>query len=479
MTHVVTPFRFRPVGQQMLVTNEVGDFTFTDDEFVDRFATNSLTAADTRQMESISALINTEEPWRITSLGRRLRKRHRSTNAGIQYLIVIPTLRCNLSCAYCQVSRAPLNADGFDWTDVEIGQFEAFLQTLPGPRLKVEFQGGEPSLRPDLLMQLIEMVRRRFERPEFVICTNLIELTPAFLDVVSQSDVTISTSIDGDVEATTSNRTGSDDTSLQFFTNLQYVIATYGPSKVSALPTITEATIDKPAATVDLYAKLGFHGVFLRPVNYMGFARKQHAALSHDIERWNKFYFSALDHIREVNRTRYFEEFYLALQLRSIFAGLDNGFVDYRSPSRFGLDYCVIDFDGKIYPTDEARMLSRVRHVDLAIGSLSAGLTRARADELNAGAMHQGNPDCVHCAYLPYCGIDVIDDLSRYGRVDLPKDDTWFCRKQTSLFDFIFEKIAERDKDYLDLFLKWIYRREDPPLTYELFYDPTSFQSDI
>ncbi|WP_374650571.1 His-Xaa-Ser system radical SAM maturase HxsB [Dongia sp.] len=479
MADIVTPFRFKPFGEQILITNEVGDFTFTDGEFIERFATDAMTATDRRQMESISAIVSPNEPWRITSLGRRLRKRHRSANAGIQYLIVIPTLRCNLSCAYCQVSRAPLTAEGFDWTDQQIQQFEVFLQTLPGPRLKVEFQGGEPSLRPDLLMRLIEVVRRRFDKPEFVICTNLIELTPAFREVLRQPDVTISTSIDGDIEATTSNRTASDETSHQFFTNLRHVIATYGPSKVSALPTITEATIDKPAATVDLYANLGFHGVFLRPVNYMGFARKQHAALSHDIAKWNKFYFLALDHIKEVNRTRYFEEFYLALQLRSIFAGLGTGFVDYRSPSRFGLDYCVIDFDGQIYPTDEARMLSRVRHVDLAIGSLSTGLARKRADELNAGAMHQGNPDCVHCAYLPYCGIDVIDDLSRYGRVDLPKDDTWFCRKQISLFDFIFEKIAERDKDYLDLFLKWIYRREDPPLTYELFYDSTAFQSDI
>jgi His-Xaa-Ser system radical SAM maturase HxsB len=477
MSRVVTPLRFRPLGECLLLTNEVGDFTFADDKIIDRFASDALTTSDIRQLESISVLVSEKEPWRLTSLGRRLRRKHHASSGGIQYLIVIPTLRCNLSCAYCQVSRAPLNAEGFDWQSVQVDQFKAFLDTLPSSRLKVEFQGGEPSLRPDLLLSLIDLVRERFDDPEFVVCTNLIELTPAFLKVLEQPDVTISTSIDGNIDATTSNRTGSDETSLQFFENLNYIINTFGADKVSALPTITEATIDHPKSIVDLYADLGFHGVFLRPVNYMGFARKQHAALSHDIARWNAFYFAALDHIKDLNKTRYFEEYYLALQLRSIFAGAESGFVDYRSPSRFGLDYCVIDFDGQIYPTDEARMLSRVHHVNLSIGSLAEGIEKSRNAELNAGAMHQGNPDCVHCAYLPYCGIDVIDDLSRYGRVDLPKDNTWFCRKQISLFDFIFGRIAARDREYLDLFLKWIYRREDPPPTYELFYDSAATQS--
>ena len=71
---------------------------------------------------------------------------------------------------------------------------------------------------------------------------------------------------------------------------------------------------------------------------------------------------------------QFFEEFYLSLLVRSIFAGLEHGFVDFRSPARFAHDYCVVDFDGTIYPTDEARMLSRTRYVDLAIGSLENGI---------------------------------------------------------------------------------------------------------
>src|SRR5690606_13771281 len=101
--------------------------------------------------------------------------------------------------------------------------------------------------------------------------------------------------------------------------------------------------------------------------------------------------------------------------VRGIFADLSHGFVDFRSPSRFGEGYCVVDFDGRLYPTDEARMLSRTGHIDLSIGTLASGIDQDRTSQLNLQAIHHVDPDCQHCAYMPYCGIDLIDDISRYG----------------------------------------------------------------
>ena len=80
-----------------------------------------------------------------------------------------------------------------------------------------------------------------------------------------------------------------------------------------------------------------------------------------------EFYGSALDCIGEINQSRYFK-FYLAMLLRSIFIPA-TGYVDFRSPARYGNHYMVIDYDGTLYPTDEA-MLSRTRHVDLSLGNL-------------------------------------------------------------------------------------------------------------
>jgi hypothetical protein len=37
------------------------------------------------------------------------------------------------------------------------------------------------------------------------------------------------------------------------------------------------------------------------------------------------------------------------------------------------------------------------------------------------------------------------------------------------LFDFIFEKVEQQDREWLDIFLKWISKSNDPITSYELF----------
>jgi His-Xaa-Ser system radical SAM maturase HxsB len=468
---MLTPFRFRPVADRMLVTNEAGEYGIFDDGVIDRLFAKTLSDTESQKLRDLSIIFPDGETWPLASLMRRLRQKHKPAQAHLSYLIVIPTLRCDLSCSYCQVSRASLDAKGFDWTDEHVAQFEGFLDRMSGDRLKLEFQGGEPTVRPDLLRRIIDLSKRRFPKAEFVICTNLTRITPEIEDIFARDDVTLSTSIDGPPAVMTANRTGGADISDAVFRNFEYIVGKYGSSKVSALPTITDKTIGDPKALIDLYVSLGFQSIFLRPVNFMGFARKKHTSLSRDFETWNEFYGKAIEYIAEINETRYFEEFYLSLIVRSIFASAPNGYVDLRSPSRFASDYCVIDFDGTLYPSDEARMLSRTRTVDLSIGSLASGFDAGKLEALNRHAINQTHPDCIHCAYLPYCGIDIVDDISREGRIDVPKHETWFCKRQTALFDLIFEKVARQDARYMSMFLKWLYRRETPPPSFELLHD--------
>lgn len=471
MSPTVTPFRFRLVSDQMLLTNEAGDYKFFEPDVVGRFFTGGLSKEETRDLQNLSVLIQDGDEWRLASLMRRIRATHTRPRGRLSYLIVIPTLRCDLSCSYCQVSRAPLNAEGFDWTDARVDEFEGFLETVDSDHLKLEFQGGEPTLRPDLLTRIIEICTRRFKTAEFAICTNLTRITDEAEAVFARDDVVISTSIDGPSATMTVNRTHSPEVSEAVFRNLEYIIGKYGPDKVSALPTVTEQGLDKPEKLIDFYVSIGFQSIFLRPVNFMGFARSAYSDLSHDVAAWNRFYHRALDHIVTINESRYFEEYYLSLLVRSIFGGLQHGYVDIRSPSRFGSDYCVIDFDGTLYPSDEARMLSRTRSADLSIGTMADRFDEEKLRQLNSHAINQVHPDCEHCAYMPYCGIDTVDDISRYGRIDLPKHETWFCQRHIALFDLIFDKVATQDRRYLTVFLKWLYRRADPPETFELFYD--------
>ena len=120
---------------------------------------------------------------------------------------MVPTLRCDLSCAYCQVSRAPITAKGFDWDKDIISHFDQYLDGLETQRVKIEFQGGEVTLRPDLIKEIIEICESKFSETEFVIFTNLLTINKEIEEIYQKDNVVISTSIDGSEDVMDLNRT--------------------------------------------------------------------------------------------------------------------------------------------------------------------------------------------------------------------------------------------------------------------------------
>jgi len=470
-TKQLTPFRFRNVGAQTLLTNEVGDYGFFENEIIEKIFSDNLSKDEESRLGELLISFDESQNWKLLALAKRLKDKLPLKNEKLSYLLIIPTLRCDLSCSYCQVSRAPLNAEGFDWDDTTIKKFHDYIEGMKTDRIKIEFQGGEATLRPDLIKQVIDICEGKFSEAEFVVCTNLLTISKEMDEIYRKDNVSISTSIDGPEEVMDQNRTQNLEQANYFFRNLEYVNKEYGSGKVSALPTITEKMLDNPKNLIDFYISLGFDSIFLRPVNYMGFARKNFKELSNEIDRWNRFYEESIEYIIKLNESIYFEEFHFSLLLKNIVQFPNRGFVDFRSPSFFLQDYGVIDFDGKIYPSDEARMLSRTKHVDLSVGAIGGSLDTNKINEMNWSSINQIEPDCLHCVYMPFCGIDIIDDMSRYNRVDSPKLDSWFCRRSMSTFDLIFKKIENRNVEWLDVFLKWIYHSNNPPKTYEIFYD--------
>jgi radical SAM protein with 4Fe4S-binding SPASM domain len=243
------------------------------------------------------------------------------------------------------------------------------------------------------------------------------------------------------------NRTHAPQVTGAFFDNLRTVLDRYGTSKVSALPTIPPRHFSQITEIIDAYAGLGFHNIYLRPVSYHGFARKQFADVRLEIAPWLDTYKRALRHIfdRNTQTDAPFTEFNLQLALKRIFTPGHNNHVDFRSPNPAGHDYVVVNHDGAIYASDEARMLARIGESGFAIGDLARGLDQDAADALTWNQIAEVHEDCIHCAFQPYCGSDIIDDLARSGRIDQPKQDTWFCQWHLFLFRTIFQMIADAD----------------------------------
>src|SRR5690606_10431810 len=112
------------------------------------------------------------------------------------------------------------------------------------------------------------------------------------------------------------------------------------------LPTIDPHAPPDADALIDSFARLGFDSIYLRPINYQGFARKHHPASRDAGADWRAYHAAFIRRLIARNwadRDKLLEESYFSLLLRRIFRPGEDRHVDLRNPNPVGRDYIVID----------------------------------------------------------------------------------------------------------------------------------------
>ena len=428
-----------------LIINDVGDYVFINNENLKKFQSDDLAAWEVDWLRQ-AGISNTGRDTFFYNARQFKKALRNSPPQKLNYLIIVPTLRCNLRCAYCQVSRADENAKGYDWTPEIIDRFVDYVDQHAADNVKIEFQGGEPSLRIDIVLEIVERVKRVKFLATFVICTNLSKMSPELLSLLKRNDFTISSSLDGSPKIHQDNRTISNIETNKFFDNFDLILDQFGPTKISLLPTISD--YKNITNIIDFFFEKKLPDIFLRPVNFQGFARKKFADISQGASDWLKVYCKALDYIAEKNQLGGHQliETGLSIHLNRIFKPQSHNYVDLRNPNFLGKDYLVVDYDGKFYPTDEARMLSRIGLVDLEIGSIFEGLNEQKIDILNSRSSNAGDPACEECSFQPFCGVDNIDNISRYGTIDVQTLNSHYCITHMGIFTYIFNNLSSRNE---------------------------------
>ena len=117
--------------------------------------------------------------------------------------------------------------------------------------------------------------------------------------IIEDDRVYISTSLDGNAATQSVQRTSSDEKTSIFFKNFNFILDKYGRKKISALPTFSN--FDNVKSTIDKYRSLGLKEIFLRPVNFQGFARKKFPESKSQVSRWLEGYFKSIEYIFEEN----------------------------------------------------------------------------------------------------------------------------------------------------------------------------------
>lgn len=458
-------------SRRFLVSNDFGDYAILERQDHEALLNGELTPAGPRyrDLESRSLLHSSERPdWHdLESAAFSTRKAFLLEGPSLHIFVV--TLRCDHSCQYCQVSRAAVNAAGFDMSLEDATLAVARVFESPSPDLTIEFQGGEPALRFDLVREVVALAEKHNleaqRRLSFSMVSTLHHLSDEDLVFCRDHGIRLSTSIDGPADLHNSQRPNpTRDSWSRTMDGLHRARAVMGHDGVSALPTLTRKALQDPKRVIDHYRELGFASIFLRPVSPYGFALKTRRAIGYEMTEFLAFYERALDYILELNtKGENFEETYAAILLRHMLTPFHSGYVDLRSPAGAGLGVLVYNYDGQVYPADEARMAAETGDARFSLGHVRLGFDALMSSPamqwLATGSIAESIPGCSTCAFVPYCGSDPVYHATVQGDPIGDRSTSDFCLKHKSLFTLLFNRLADADENSLTTFTAWALRK--------------------
>lgn len=469
------PFRFMrmnsPSDRDILLTSETGEYLMVSDSQLYDLSYYRV-GADTAFYRNLLARHFIHEPGThdpLAEIAAQYRSRKDFLFHGPALHLFVVTLRCNHTCQYCQVSRAPLGGSGHDLSHADAMDAVERMFESTSPVLTVEFQGGEPLLAFERVRQIIERVSERnvVEQRDiqFVITTTLHHLTDEILTFARQYRIQFSTSLDGPAALHNGNRpTPSRDSYERTLEGIRRVREALGHDAVSALTTLTARSLEQPRAIIDEYVKQGFSSISLRPLSPYGFASRSAQRLDYPMARFLEFYKEALDYLLQINQQGiYLAESYMSLLLKNVLTPFSSGYVDLRSPTGAGTAALVYNYDGDVYPSDESRMLVEMGESGLRLGNVRQPLVELLGspvmEALLSSGIAEALPGCSDCAFVPYCGADPVEHFARQGDPVGHRRFSSFCEKNMGLLKHLFGLLRDGDDNVQRVLLSWLNRR--------------------
>jgi His-Xaa-Ser system radical SAM maturase HxsB len=400
----------------------------------------------------------------LLTLKRRTKQARIPQFTGLHMFVV--TLRCNHSCRYCQVSRQSEDRSAFDMTIPMADKGLDFTFQSPSRAIKIEFQGGEPLLNFDLIKYIVLEAKKRNKTENrklaFVIATNLSVLSDEILDFCRTHKVMLSTSLDGPEDLHNANRPNVGNNSYQItIDGINKARGALGVDQLSALMTTTSLSLPRVTDIIDEYLRQGFRGIFLRNLSPYGFAIKTKVFDGYSSDEWLNFYRTGLDYILELNKQGLrLTEFFTGLVLGKMLTPYGTGFVNLQSPAGLGISAVIFNYNGEVYPSDEARMKAEMGDKVFCMGNLLTNtyeemmLSTALLDPLS-DSISETVPMCEECAFLPYCGADPDYHYATQGDFVGHKALSGFCRKNMEVFRYIIKKM-EDDPEARAILESWV-----------------------
>lgn len=474
--YLILPFRYAPFSpDRMLLVNEVGEYLFLARPDFNNLINYQVNPSSYLFLDLKGKHIITDTAVTpvINLLATKYRTKRQFLTSFTSLHMVVVTLRCNQCCRYCHASSQPADQTQWDMNRETAIKVAHMIMDTPSLIVKIEFQGGEPLLNLDVVKIIVKeaknLNRTKKKDLSFVICTNLTLMDKATLKYLKKEGIEVSTSLDGPREIHDRHRMmrlggGSYD---HFIRNLQLSRMVLGHDQVNALMTATNESLPHFREIIDEYTALGFSNIFLRHINPFGYARSatHKGSFVYPMDEFLEAYKDALLYIVKLNLSGIpLMEGFATLLLSRILTPFSTGFVDLQSPMGAGISGVIYDYNGDVFPCDEARMLAKMGDRRFFMGNVNQDsyLKIFRSpilQELIAQSCVETLPGCHSCAFQNYCGADPVRNYAIQGDLVGHRPTSDFCQKHKAIIGFLLELLDRGDQDTMDVFWSWITRR--------------------
>ncbi len=466
-------FRFRNLGEQVLITNDIGRFLLlTHDEFDQMLSGTS---------ESGSALYQRllrQDFMRHRDMVNRMseiyRYRYDYLDAGPTLHIMIITLRCNYTCQYCHASREPMGKHEFDMSIETARKVVDLIFETTNEAINIEFQGGEPLANWDVLKFVVEYATEKNKQANkdlaFTLVSNLSLMDEEKMAYLIEHEVYMCTSLDGPRDLHEHNRICTADSSYDQTVNwirkfqVEYLKRGFNPDTfhVDALMTTTRQSLPLWKEIIDEYVDLGLKSIHFRSLNPFGFVKKTWNKIGYSADEFIDFYKKAFDYIIELNLNGVeMIERAASIHLTKILTDRDPNYMEQRSPCGAGIGQVAYNYNGQVFTCDEGRMMAHMGDDLFLMGDVQTDSYQQLMESepvrsLVMASIQDGLPLCSECAYMPYCGVCPIYNYSTQGDIfgQMPNNDR--CKVAMAMFDHLFEYIAKNDPKINEIFGRWI-----------------------
>jgi His-Xaa-Ser system radical SAM maturase HxsB len=445
----ILPFNFERISdEQTFISNTSGFHTVLNHGELNNLIDFGTVASTPLKQELTNKLFissQNEFETSIAALASSLGKQLVNSIEFRPIYMIVPTLRCDHTCKYCQVSRASIHASGYDLDELLIPKIISTIASSSNAPYKIELQGGEPLLRFDLIAKIYSEAELQLKDTfQLIIATSLSPLSDEMLKWAKDKNVFFSVSLDGGELVHNANRIHPTKMSYSYaIQGIKRIKSELGSERVSTVTTVTDALIRDPKSLLDAHMDLGLFDLFIRPVSPYGFANTN-TQRKYTIKDYMKFYEKLWTLIREFrDKGIHFTEHSIGIHAKRLFKPSYASYADLKSPSGVVFNCILFNYDGKVFGSDESRMLQKtLPNLDFSLGEVgninlknSPFYTNITAQSFNI--LH---PGCETCAFQPYCGSDPCQNISLQGEPVGDKSISEFCNYHKSMFRFLVQK---------------------------------------